>query len=102
MDTVLLETSEVRPFTKTQATAESLSVSSESPDADLVPDATAATWEDAVALKQAQISAAFPKEWLIPTSVLRSTDLSLTSTIDLTKTNIVQKCNIMTDRELAI
>jgi hypothetical protein len=102
MENLVIESSEVRAFTQTQAAAESLPVSGESSSAELVFDGKAATWKDAVALKQAQLSAAFPKEWQLPASVLRSTDLSLTSTTDLTKTNIVQKCNIMTDRELAI
>ncbi|RDW73595.1 hypothetical protein BP5796_07037 [Coleophoma crateriformis] len=58
------------------------------------------SWRSRVAAKKAQNKAAIPSAWLIPPSVMAAAPFSRSA--DLTKTNIVLECGILSASELEI
>jgi amidase len=63
---------------------------------------SAGVWQDRVAAKQAAAEAAIPPGWRLSTATLAGIQLSPNSTTDLTKTDILRKCGILSERELGL
>ncbi|KAN0108812.1 amidase [Hyaloscypha variabilis] len=63
---------------------------------------SAGVWQERVAAKQAAAEAAIPPGWRLSAATLAGIKLSPNSTTDLTKTDILRKCGILSERELGL